>query len=128
MIVLSVYCQETYPKTIIVDGDTIVAITPNQARKINVTYVKLERSEVVIDSLNVQVNDYRKRSCDCDSLNFLLTEQRDLLQDKYKISERALDAAEVEIEKNNRKIKNLKLIRNISIGVSLTALVALILR
>ena len=49
MIVSFCNCQETYPKVIVNDKDTIIAITHEQAKKVNVTYIDLSECQELIE-------------------------------------------------------------------------------
>lgn len=89
---ISSYSQNTYPKQIVIDGDTIVALKMGQIKNINATFEKLNScndmliiSEDYIRNLNNaqedkdrMIADYRGQITDLSELN---TELNGLVQD-----------------------------------------------
>jgi len=49
MIVSFCNCQETYPKVIVNDKDTVIAVTYEQAKKVNVAYIDLSECKELIE-------------------------------------------------------------------------------
>lgn len=127
MLIQSSYCQTIYPKPILYGKDTVVAITVDQVRDINVMYVKLEQCERIGDSLHVQLLDYEDRIFKSDSLVGELKDQISILG-KDRAYEKALLACEEIIKKQNKEIKVLKLTQNISIGIGIITILAYLLK
>lgn len=59
---LSATCQEGYPKKIVIDGDTLCAVTIDQVRKLNFVYIKDDFLKEMNDTLTVQNNRYKSLS------------------------------------------------------------------
>lgn len=92
MMNISSYSQNTYPKKIVIEGDTIVALEMSQIKHINATFEKLNScndmliiSEDYISDLNSAqedkdriIADYRGQITDLSELN---TELNGLVQD-----------------------------------------------
>jgi len=49
------YSQTTYPRKIILDGDTLVAVTIEQMKVINKTFIHDSYQQIVVDSLGEQI-------------------------------------------------------------------------
>lgn len=50
--------QEGYPRKIVIDKDTVCAISISQLDSINVIYVNLDECHELRDSLNSEINNY----------------------------------------------------------------------
>ena len=59
---LSSFSQEGYPKKIVIDGDTLCAITIDQVRKLNFVYIKDDFLKEMNDTLVVQNERYKSLS------------------------------------------------------------------
>lgn len=124
---LSSFCQETYPKAIALDKDTIVAITVTQAKDINVTYLKLARCSQINDSLTVQIEDYERIKALQDNSISSYKYQNFISENKCKVCENTLIEANREIGVKEDQMKKLKISRNFFISVSfLVALTCLL--
>ena len=109
---ISSYSQNTYPKKIVIEGDTIVALKMGQVKNINATFEKLNScndmliiSEDYIRNLsNAQedkdriIADYRGQITDLSELN---TELNGLVQDANNRVELA-EKGEERVRKNTK--------------------------
>lgn len=112
MMNISSYSQNTYPKKIVIEGDTIVALKMGQVKNINATFEKLNScndmliiSEDYIRSLNNAqedkdriIADYRGQITDLSELN---TELNGLVQDANNRVELA-EKGEERVRKNTK--------------------------
>ena len=106
------YSQNTYPKKIVIEGDTIVALKMWQVKNINATFEKLSScndmliiSEDYISDLNSAqedkdriIADYRGQITDLSKLN---TELNGLVQDANNRAELA-EKGEERVRKNTK--------------------------
>ena len=112
MMSISGYSQNTYPKQIVIEGDTIVALKMGQVKNINATFEKLNScndmliiSEDYIRILNDAqedkdriIADYRGQITDLSELN---TELNGLVQDANNRVELA-EKGEERVRKNTK--------------------------
>lgn len=112
MMSISSYSQNTYPKKIVIEGDTIVALKMSQIKHINATFEKLNScndmliiSEDYISDLNSAqedkdriIADYRGQITDLSKLN---TELNGLVQDANNRAELA-EKGEERVRKNTK--------------------------
>ena len=112
MMNISSYSQNTYPKKIVIEGDTIVALKMWQVKNINATFEKLNScndmliiSEDYIRNLNNAqedkdriIADYRGQITDLSELN---TELNGLVQDANNRAELA-EKGEERVRKNTK--------------------------
>lgn len=112
MMNISSYSQNTYPKKIVIEGDTIVALKMGQVKNINATFEKLNScndmliiSEDYIRNLNKAqedkdriIADYRGQIADLSELN---TELNGLVQDANNRAELA-EKGEERVRKNTK--------------------------
>lgn len=112
MMNISSYSQNTYPKKIVIEGDTIVALKMWQVKNINATFEKLNScndmliiSEDYISDLNSAqedkdriIADYRGQITDLSKLN---TELNGLVQDANNRVELA-EKGEERVRKNTK--------------------------
>ena len=112
MMSISSYSQNTYPKKIVIEGDTIVALKMGQIKHINATFERLSScndmliiSEDYIRSLNSAqedkdriIADYRGQITDLSELN---TELNGLVQDANNRAELA-EKGEERVRKNTK--------------------------
>jgi hypothetical protein len=121
------YSQNTYPKKIVWNNDTIIAITPNHLIQIN---IKFEEAKYC----NSDLEDSKRYIKEIEELSH----KKDSLLTDYAFSIRNLnmlyynlDSLATQIENDNKKLynQNVKLRKNIRLftGVSFTAGAALIL-
>jgi len=59
LIQLSAISQDGYPKKIVIDGDTLCAVTIDQVRKLNFVYIKDDFLKEMNDTLNSQNLKYK---------------------------------------------------------------------
>lgn len=62
------FSQNGYPKVILINGDTLIAITKNQQRRINLVKVERDYYEQYSDSLNVATDLLDIALVDCKEL------------------------------------------------------------
>lgn len=67
MIALSGSSQKTYPALVVINGDTVVAMTRAQAREVNEQYAtveylngQIERYRILADTLDARVHTWQK--------------------------------------------------------------------
>lgn len=119
---LLAYSQETYPKLILQGSDTLCVLTIPQVKKLNLTFVDLEFNKSLSDTFRI----INKR------LDFVVNKQSQLISNyenqlllKNKVIENLDEVSEMYKtldKKNSRKIKFLKIQRNILsvvVGVSI---------
>lgn len=80
---ISSYSQTTYPKKVVIEGDTVIALEMSQIKYINATFEtlnycsnRLEAAEEYIDGVaemqkkkDALINDYRAKITDLSALN-----------------------------------------------------------
>jgi len=76
------YSQETYPKILLINQDTLVVINPNQVKKINLTYNQRDFLEAKNSVLNKTLNEYTLLSQQKDSIISLKIESESQLKDE----------------------------------------------
>ena len=124
---VSSYSQNTYPKKIVWNNDTIVAITPNQLTQINIKFEGYKYCNTELENSIKYIGEIERLSL-----------QKDSVIADYKVTYRSLTMAydnldwlTTRIEKDNINInnQNVKLKRNLKIftGVSFVAGATLIL-
>lgn len=123
------YSQNTYPKKIVIENDTVIIITPMQLREVNCLLTQRDMYEEVItsceskiDGLNVQIVEAQKMIYDRDKLISL---QEDQIEDLNKI---ILNGENIELL-INKEIRNQKTkrIKSNLISVTGTALLFIII-
>lgn len=122
MIVTSVFCQNIYPKILNINGDTIVAITKQQSRDINKTYIKADYYQKLSDSLESKITLLEIVTSN-DSI--IIINQRDVIENlEVVISNKGqiissleidLNSTNKELESKNKKLEMLKTIAIASI-------------
>ena len=54
------FCQTGYPRLMVIDKDTIVALTIPQLKKVNISFVKLDFQKEMNDTLNSIISSYKQ--------------------------------------------------------------------
>ena len=66
------YSQKDYPRLTLINGDTLVLITPRQVSKINKTYIELDRSNDLNSHLREDIQLYKLSDSLCVKNNKLI--------------------------------------------------------
>ena len=113
-------CQNGYPKILYLQNDTVVAITTNQVRQINVVKVELDGCKILTDSLmsNVDLSDKALN----ESLAII-----DTCKQGLQTCRSSTDVLINDILTQKDKVKRLKRQRNIFAGSSLVFLLIIFL-
>lgn len=112
------YCQETYPKTIVLNKDTLVLISQMQVKTINKVFAYKDYLEQTNKMLDTTLNNYKLLTDKKDSLIFRLNKENNQKINDLKIS-------------NNKfflKTKTIKRQRNVLFYISAVLTAILILR
>ncbi len=119
--------DDRYPERMVIDRDTLIAITPIQVREVNSIIVERNfyselsvNNELVIENLLRNVDIYRRI---VNSLNIQVETLRSQRDNEISEKNRVL----IELGQEKEKSTRLGLQRNISVGVSVVSIVALIL-
>lgn len=108
LIAVSVYCQTDYPRLILIDGDTVVALEPIQITKMNVAFLELEKCERLYESATEEILLLYEK----DSISF---EQKKNLQEQIEKLERIDNEKSNQIDiledKNKKQGKQIKLLK-----------------
>lgn len=56
------YCQTSYPSKIVIEGDTLVAITVDQAKKVNRAFISADHYKKLSDSLELKASILKEKS------------------------------------------------------------------
>lgn len=119
------FCQDTYPRMMVINGDTVVAITVRQAKKINRTFVKEEYYRTENDSLEKKIilletkieNNtitIGNKSFQIDNIGKILANEQEFTKEL----EETLEVVYDELRKEKRKNKLKKLILGVSLGIN----------
>jgi hypothetical protein len=89
LITLSGFCKASYPKAIIYDNDTIIAITPDQLNEINILILQKEycerRLELYKDRINQSIEDFTLLQDELKEISYkleIIRENNDLLMEE----------------------------------------------
>lgn len=116
MIKLS-FSQEGYPRKIIIDKDTVCAITIAQVDSVNKAFVNNDKCNEEKDSLNSQINNYETL---VEGQDRVIASQGKEIEIQKNISaekDTIIASDEKLLKKQNRQVKWLKLQRNVLAGV-----------
>jgi hypothetical protein len=127
------YCQETYPKKIAFEQDTVICINKEQLVKINGAFEELEHYKGKLDSIGIEI-DFQKTMIEkqlsinskLSSRNVELLIENDNLYQKDEINRQILTFKEKELKYQKKKSMEL-LVGGFTIGVGIGAITALIL-
>jgi len=108
---LSGFSQQSYPKKIIIDGDTCVIISIGQARKINGIIVTKYEYQELSDTLFSQNNNYRSLVIVKEDQIINLGDQIDLQQAIIDDHEKISENLQLQLIRKEKKIKKLKVTR-----------------
>jgi len=128
--VTSLYSQETYPKKLVINSDTLVAITEKHTKIINKCFIDVFYCNIENDSLRKEVKILKEvvknDSLVITSQSLDLTKYQEIITNKGKINEttiKELDKLKIQLEKEE-KLSNTRVM---VLGGSLVINVVLIL-
>ena len=131
--VVSSYCQKTYPNKLIIDNDTVVAITVDQLREINVVYERLNQCGEENDYLNKKVFLMDEIIANTDGLATLYELENDNLkkivvnkQREIEINRKKVNELSMELDSEVKKNKLIKPILSTSIALNIVLILILL--
>jgi len=131
----SLYCQDTYPRLMVIEGDTVVAITVRQAKKINKSFVQEEYYRTVNDSLEKKIvlleTKVKNGSIIIGHREFQINQYEDILANERSFTqelENTLDLVYDELKREKRKNKFKKWVIGVSLGMNAAFLAAKIVQ
>lgn len=124
------FSQSGYPKVMVINGDTLVAITKNQQRKINLVKIERDYYRQYADSLEIGAHLLDVALVDCKELNNHFKTEIEAMkrlshEQKRFIRELRADYKELGIE-NERLKKITGLLLGYSIGVTILLIILLL--
>lgn len=131
--VISLYCQNSYPKKLIIEGDTTIVISLPQLKKINKTILDKKDQDIYINSLErnfeqlILINGKQISLNDllCEKNNNLLIQNSDLI--KLNTSNKQIQSYyKKEIANYKQKQVKIAFVGGL-VGVSITSIMFLIL-
>lgn len=102
------FCQDGYPKVILFDGDTVVAITPSQLSQVNVMERQYAECEELRNKNDSIISTYKLKDQACTSEKEVLIEiisTKDLISGEKDIQNQILTVQLEEEKKTTRKLK-----------------------
>jgi hypothetical protein len=119
------YSQQGYPKRLVLDGDTIIAITPAQRDSIMSAYYGYDECIEIGEALTGIVKNNNKKIAILDSLiltyKFIEAEHIEIIE----LNARMRKTLQTDLTRSNRRLKLLKIGGGITIGATLIAIVLL---
>lgn len=100
-------CQTGYPKIVVFENDTVVALTRAQMKKINSLHLHYEECKETNVLLEGTLDSCKAIFAVYDSMLFNLKDQRNILEEGAKESKKVITEMVKLDEKKNRKIKHL---------------------
>lgn len=113
MIAASSFSQSDYPKSILIDSDTLVLFTPNQVAKMNVVFLYLDEQKELNESLENQILLLNNKLLILEA-TYNVCEQKSILL--VRVADERLNQVEIltsENKKQDKKINILKKMRNL---------------
>lgn len=133
MIATSVYSQGSYPKKIVFEGDTLVAITEQHMKRVNKAFVRESSYKQTIDSLGVKVVLLNTKSYNDSVIISKLKQDVSTMENINKnnlvINDRLksdLESTDNELNKVSRKSKWQKVLLGVSVAVNVVLTIVLI--
>ena len=121
MIVTSSYSQSSFQRTQVINGDTVVVITMDEAKKINKTFISKNHYKTVNDSLSKKVVLLKARvqndSVIIGDLKFQIDKLEEVLINEQKVTDKLIEDLEA-TDKQLRKVKRKNVIKRVGLGVS----------
>ena len=117
----SSFSQNTYPKTIVLSRDTLIAVTKVQFKHTVLLFVDRDRLAVTVDSLNSDIDDWR-------DLSDAQTKQDSLCKGEIKVLSSLNDDYVKVIKDDEKQLKRQKLYKYIAYGVGIVLTTLLVLK
>lgn len=112
------FSQNSYPAKVVINNDTVCAISIAQIDSINLTYVHLQECNELVDTLESTILNYGKLDSTQKSIIHVQEEQIIELQNENNIKDIIIKNDDKIIETLTKDNKCLKLQRNILVGVA----------
>lgn len=126
---ISSYCQETYPREIILNKDTIIGITEDQLKEINIVFSEnsyykevIDSTELIIRSINETLLNTKETYLEYGKLIVLMNEQLESTNRKVLNAENNLKIVQDELKLQKKKTIKLAVISS-SVTVSTISLI-----
>jgi len=103
---LSSFSQVGYPRTLVLDSDTVVAITKWQQRNLNMLYIKYEYAQMQVDSLEKVAQDCQDLIVINKQLQYTVSSKDSLINNKDSLYSEIIAVKDQNISKLEKKIKN----------------------
>lgn len=104
----SLFSQSDYPKSILIDSDTLVLFTPNQVAKMNIAFLYLDEQRELNESLENQILLFNDKF-------FILEGKYDVCEQKsillVKVADERLNQIEILTSENKKQEKTIKLLK-----------------
>ena len=113
LIAASSFSQSDYPKSILIDSDTLVLFTPNQVAKMNVVFLYLDEQKELNESLENKILLLNNKLLILEA-TYNVCEQKSILL--VRVADERLNQVEIltsENKKQDKKINILKKMRNL---------------
>lgn len=113
------FSQEDYPKKVIIDKDTVCAITIPQLDSINTFIVDLDECRELKDSLNSELSTYAKLVS--GQKDVIASQEKEINIQKGIVAEKdvIIDSDTKLLKKNNRQVQWLKIQRTVFGGIAI---------
>lgn len=99
------FSQVGYPRILVLEGDTVIAITKQQQRNLNVLYLKHEYAQIQVDSLEKVAENCQDLIVINKKLQTTLGIKDSLINNKDSIYTQIINIKEENITKLEKKIK-----------------------
>lgn len=99
------FSQVGYPRILVLEGDTVIAITKQQQRNLNVLYLKHEYAQIQVDSLEKVAENCQDLIVINKKLQTTLGVKDSLINNKDSIYTQIISTKEENITKLEKKIK-----------------------
>ena len=99
------FSQVGYPRILVLEGDTVIAITKQQQRNLNVLYLKHEYAQIQVDSLEKVAGNCQDLIVINKKLQTTLGIKDSLINNKDSIYTQIINTKEENITKLEKKIK-----------------------
>ena len=128
------YSQEIYPKEVVLNNDTVICITEDQLKEINIvfnenSYYKdvIDSTKVIIYNINETLSNTRKTYLEYGKLIVLMNEQLESTNKKVLNAENNLKIVQDELKLQKKKTIKLAIISS-SVTISTVSLIYLLSR
>ena len=99
------FSQVGYPRILVLEGDTVIAITKQQQRNLNVLYLKHEYAQIQVDSLEKVAENCQDLIVINKKLQTTLGVKDSLINKKDSVYTQIISTKDENITKLERKIK-----------------------